>query len=84
MSSTPLFGVLGEYDRSTELFTAYSERLEQYFIANSFGQCPADDTQEAFSELCEMLRTHYKPKRLVVAETYRFNRGIQEENEKKF
>ena len=28
-----------------------------------------------------MLRTHYKPKRLVVAETYRFHRCIQEENE---
>ena len=118
MSSTPLFGVLGEFDPSTELFTAYLERLEQYFIANSIGQCPADATQEvlaavdkkkvavfisvigkksyatlrdlcspdspkdkSFSELCEMLRTHYKPKRLVVAETYRFHRCIQEENE---
>ncbi|CAB4000179.1 Retrovirus-related Pol poly from transposon [Paramuricea clavata] len=118
MSSTPLFGVLGEFDPCTELFTAYSERLEQYFIANSIGQCPADATQEvlaaaakkkvavfisvigkksyatlrdlcspdspkdkSFSELCEMLRTHYKPKRLVVAETYRFHRCIQEENE---
>ncbi|CAB3989970.1 Transposon Tf2-9 poly, partial [Paramuricea clavata] len=117
MSSTPLFGVLGEFDPSTELFAAYSERLEQYFIANSIGQCPADATQEvlaaadkkkvavfisvigkksyatlrdlcspdspkdkSFSELCEMLRTHYKPKRLVVAETYRFHRCIQEEN----
>jgi hypothetical protein len=28
------------------LITAYSERLEQYFIANSIGQCPADATQE--------------------------------------
>ena len=100
MSSVPLFGVLGEFDPSTELLviTAYSERLEQYFIVNSIGQCPADATQEvlaaadkkkvavfisvigkksyatlrdlcspdspkdkSFSELCEMLRTHYKP-----------------------
>ena len=118
MSSTPLFGVLGEFDPSTELFTAYSERLEEHFIASSIGKCPADATQEvlgaadkkkvavfisiignksyatlrdlcspdspkekSFSELCEMLRTHYKPKRLVVAETYRFHRCIQEENE---
>ncbi|CAB3978290.1 Retrovirus-related Pol poly from transposon [Paramuricea clavata] len=108
----------GDFDPSTELFTAYSERLEQYFIANSIGQCPGDATQEvlaaadkkkvavfisvigkksyatlrdlcspdspkdkSFSELCEMLRTHYKPKRLVVAETYRFHRCIQEEND---
>ena len=38
MSSTPLFGVMGEFDPSTELFTAYLERLEQYFIAYSIGQ----------------------------------------------
>ena len=25
MSSTPLFGVLGQFDPSTELFTAYSD-----------------------------------------------------------
>lgn len=46
MSSTPLFGVIGEFDPSTELFTAYLERLEQYFIANSIGQCSADATQD--------------------------------------
>jgi hypothetical protein len=46
MSSAPLFGVLGEFDPSTELFTAYSERLEQYFIANSIGQCHTDASQE--------------------------------------
>ena len=49
MSSTPLFGVLGEFDLSTELFTAYLERLEQYFITNSIGQCPADATQEVLA-----------------------------------
>ena len=35
MSSTSLFGVLSEFDPSTELFTAYLERLEQFLIANS-------------------------------------------------
>ena len=110
MSSTSLFGVLGEFDPSTELFTAYLERLEQFFIANSIGQCSADASQEviaaadkekvavfisvlgknsyailrdlcspdspkdkSFSQLCDKLKDHYKPKRLEVAETYRFH-----------
>ena len=118
MSSTSLFGVLGEFDPSTELFTAYLERLEQFFIANSIGQCSADASQEviaaadkkkvavfisvmgknsyailrdlcspdspkdkSFSQLCDKLKDHYKPKRLEVAETYRFHRCVQEENE---
>ena len=46
MSSTSFFGVLGEFDPSTDLFTAYLERLEQSFIANSIGQCVADASQE--------------------------------------
>ena len=49
MSSTSLFGVLGEFDPSTELFTAYLERLEQFFIANSIGQCSADASQEVLA-----------------------------------
>ena len=49
MSSTSLFGVLGEFDPSTEFFTAYLERLEQFFIANSIGQCSADASQEVMA-----------------------------------
>ena len=97
MSSTSLFGVLSEFDPFTELFTAYLERLEQFLIANSIGQCSADASQEVlsaaddekvavfnsvrFSQLCDKLKDHYKPKRLEVAETYRFHRCVQEENE---
>lgn len=46
MSSTPLFGVFGEFDLSTELFTAYLERLEQYFIANAIRECCANATED--------------------------------------
>ena len=49
MSSTSLFGVLGEFDPSTELFTAYLERLEQFFIANSIGHCSAEASQEVLA-----------------------------------
>jgi len=31
----PLVGSIGEFDTSTETFTAYHERLKQYFVANS-------------------------------------------------
>lgn len=107
---------LGEFDSSTELFTAYLERLEQYFIANSIGQncsdaeaaaitladkkvsvvisvigkkaygtlrdlcSPTSSKEKSFSELCQLLQDHNKPKRLEVAETYRFHRYIQDEN----
>ena len=118
MSSTSLFGVFGEIDPSTELFTAYLERLEQFLIANSIGQCSADASQEvlaaadeekvavfisvmgknsyvilrdlcspdspkdkSFSQLFDKLKGHYKLKRLEVADTYRFHRCVQEENE---
>ena len=115
MSSTSLFGVLSEFDPSTELFTAYLKRLEQFLIANSIGQCSADASQEVLAatdeekvavfisvmgknsyvilrdlcspdspkrqKLCDQLKDHYKPKRLEVAETYRFHRCVQEENE---
>ena len=49
MSSTSLFGVLGEFQQSTELFTAYLERLEQFLIANSIEQCSADASQEVLA-----------------------------------
>ena len=93
-----LFGVLSEFDPSTELFTAYLERLEEFLIANSIEQCSADASQEvatcsyrqgkvavfisvSFSKLCDKLKDHYKPKRLEVAEMYRFHQCVQEENE---
>ena len=46
MASPPLltFGSVGEFDSSTETFTAYFERLEKFFVANNIGQCEADAT----------------------------------------
>lgn len=46
MSSTPLFGVLREFDSSEEDFTAYLERLEEFFIVNSIVQYATDASQE--------------------------------------
>ena len=40
--ASPLVGSIGEFDTSTETFTVYHERLEQYFVANSIGHYPSD------------------------------------------
>ena len=42
---------------------------------------PDSPKDKSFSQLCDKLRDHYKPKRLEVAERYRFHRCVQEENE---
>ena len=113
-----VLGSVGEFDPNSEIFTVYCERLEQFFVANNIGHCPADASPETitaadkrkvavmisiigkdtygvlrdlcspgnpkdktFKELCEILQQHFKPKRLEVAESYRFHRCFQEENE---
>ena len=35
---------LGGFEPTTELFSSYLERLDQFFIANDIGQCAADAT----------------------------------------
>ena len=42
---------------------------------------PENPKEKTFEALCELLRQHFKPKRLEVAESYRFHRCCQEENE---
>ena len=36
----PLLGAIGKLDPSTETFTVYSERLDQFFVANNIGSYP--------------------------------------------
>ena len=35
--ASPLLGAIGEFEPSTETFTVYSERLDQFFVANNIG-----------------------------------------------
>ena len=42
---------------------------------------PENPKEKTFEVLCELLQQHFKPKRLEVAESYRFHRCCQEENE---
>ena len=116
--ASPQLGANGEFDPSTETFTVYSERLDQFFVANNIGSYPASASEEViaaaekkkvavmisvigkktygvlrdlcspvnprdktFEQLSELLQQHFKPKRLEVAESYRFHRCFQEENE---
>ena len=48
--ASPLLGSVGEFDPASETFTAYFERLEQFFVANGIGQCPADATAAVVQE----------------------------------
>ena len=42
---------------------------------------PENQKDKTFEVLCELLQQHFKPKRLEVAESYRFHQCCQEENE---
>ena len=42
---------------------------------------PVNPKDKTFEQLCELLQQHFKPKRLEVAESYRFHRCFQEDNE---
>ena len=42
--ASPLLGSVGEFDPSSETFTAYLERLDQFFVANDIGKCADDAT----------------------------------------
>ena len=104
-----LIGSLGAFDPSLKIFTAFLERLEQFYIANDIGQRAADATEairkaadkkkvaviisvigsktyntlrdlysplvpkEKSSEICELLKSHYKPKNLEVAGSFKFH-----------
>ena len=38
--ASSLLGVIGAFEPSTEIFTVYSEKLDQFFVANNIGSYP--------------------------------------------
>ena len=42
--ASPLLGSVGEFDPSSESFTAYLERRDQFFVANDIKKCADDAT----------------------------------------
>ena len=116
--ASPLLSAIGEFEPVTETFTVYSDRLDQFFVANNIGSYPTGASEaiiaaaekkivtvmisvigkktysilrdlcrpvnpkdKTFEQLSELLQQHFKPKRLEVAESYRFHRCFQEDNE---
>ena len=96
-------GVLTTYEEGED-FTAWLERLEQYFVANDVPEekrvavlltvlgdktygllrslvVPSKPAEKTFKELTDLLIGQLEPKRLVVAERFRFSRRAQEEGE---
>ena len=47
--ASPLLGAIGEFDPSTETFTVYSERLDQFFVANNIGSYPTSASEEVIA-----------------------------------
>ena len=41
----PLLGAIGKLDPSTKTFTVYSERLDQFFVANNNGSYPESESE---------------------------------------
>ena len=77
-------------DASADSITAASKRKVAVMISmigkSVYGVLrdlcsPGNPKDKTFEELCVILQQHFKPKRLEVAESYRFDRCFQEENE---
>ncbi len=82
--------------KETEI-TAYIERLEQLFMCNDVAEkkkvamlltfvggealAPTLPSQKTYAELIDQLKRHYSPKRLIIAERYKFHTAHQESNE---
>jgi RNase H-fold protein (predicted Holliday junction resolvase) len=120
----PNIGSIEAYD-SSELLSAYLERLNEFFLANDIGKVrdpganadqaareaaanaadrkkvasfltivgkktygviqdlckPNKPNEKSFEELCNLLKSHYEPKTLEVAESFKFHRCVQNEKE---
>lgn len=101
--AAPTVGVLTMYVEGDD-FSAWLERLEQYFVANDVAAekrvavlltvlgdktygllrslvAPNKPAEKTFTELTDLLCGQLEPKRLVVAERFRFSRRPQNEGE---
>ncbi|KAL5515892.1 hypothetical protein EMCRGX_G001137 [Ephydatia muelleri] len=84
MASLPIGRSLEPFDPQTEDFEAYAERLEQYLLVNDVLRdllAPDTPASRTLEELLEVLKGHYKPARLVIAERFNFHRRHQQPGE---
>ena len=47
--ASPLLGAIGEFHPSTKTCAVYSERLDQFFVANKIGNHPASALEEVIA-----------------------------------
>lgn len=98
-----LIGCIGEFAPQTESWSAYVERLEQFFAANDIVDekraatllavmgattysllrnlvQPQKPKDKSYNDIVKILKMHFEPKPLVIAERFRFNRCNQRAN----
>ncbi|KAK9513169.1 hypothetical protein VZT92_026728 [Zoarces viviparus] len=99
-----LFGRIDEFKPENEQWSAYIERMEQFFEANDVAEDkqvatllsvmgaatygllrnlvqPRKPKDKTFDKIVAVLKEHYEPKPLLVAERFRFNRCNQKANQ---
>lgn len=95
-----VFGSVQEYNQENELFSAYLERVNLFFAANSVADdkrvpifltvvgsktysllrnlvTPSLPQDKSFADLVEVLKSHFEPKPLVIAERFHFHKRSQ-------
>ena len=97
---SPMFGRIQEYEPVNELFSAYLERVQLFFLANGVEDdkkvpvflsvvgsktysllrnlvSPALPQDKTFEQLVAILKSHFEPKPLIIAERFHFHRRSQ-------
>ena len=93
--SNPLVGNVEAFDANDDDFPCYAERIEQYILANNItdekrktavflslvGGKTNKPSELRFSEIIDLLKAHFNPKPLVIAERCKFHYHRQEDTE---
>ena len=105
MAQSALIGHVEHFQLGADDWEQYTERLQQYFIANGISDdskklatfltvigpsayallsnlvAPEKPASKTYDELVATMKSHVKPKPLVIAERFRFHRRDQAESE---
>ena len=97
---SPMFGRIQEYCPENELFSAYLERVQLFFLANGVEDekkvpvflsvvgsktysllrnlvAPALPQNKTLDQLVAILKSHFEPKPVIIAERFHFHRRSQ-------
>ena len=100
-----VIGKLEPFEPGQSDWLLYTERLEQFFVANDIGEdkkkvatlltaigatgysllrnlvSPAKPADKSYDDLVKAMKDHLRPKRIVIAERFKFHRRSQNESE---